>query len=129
MTTKPTKNLETFDNPQADRDYTIYIDIPEFTCLCPLTGQPDFASLHLAYVPDKLCLELKSLKLYAWAYRDEGAFHEAVSNQILNDIITAIDPRFARLTAKFNVRGGLYTQVVVEHRASGWSANDLVELP
>jgi len=129
MTTKPSKNFEVFDNPKPDRDYTIHIDIPEFTCLCPMTGQPDFATMHLAYVPDRLCIELKSLKLYIWSFRDEGAFHEAVSNRILDDVVAALKPRFARLTAKFNVRGGLYTDVVVEHRAADWVAPDPVTLP
>lgn len=129
MTTKPSRNFEVFDNPSPGRDYTIHIDVPEFTCLCPMTGQPDFATLHLAYVPDRLCVELKSLKLYMWSYRDEGAFHEAVTNRILDDLVTALQPRFARLTARFNVRGGLYTDVVVEHRAEGWTAPEPVTLP
>lgn len=129
MTTKPSSKFEVFDNPQPDRDYTIHIDVPEFTCLCPMTGQPDFATMHLAYVPDRLCVELKSLKLYMWSFRDEGAFHEAVTNRILDDLVTALDPRFARLTAKFNVRGGLYTDVVVEHRAPGWTPPPPVTLP
>lgn len=129
MTTKPSKNFEVFDNPSPDRDYTIHIDIPEFTCLCPMTGQPDFATLHLAYVPDRLCVELKSLKLYIWSFRDEGAFHEAVTNRILDDLVAALQPRFARLTARFNVRGGLYTEVVAEHRAAGWTAPPPVDLP
>jgi len=129
MTTKPAKNFQVFDNPEPGRDYTIHIDIPEFTCLCPMTGQPDFATLHLAYVPDRLCVELKSLKLYIWSFRDEGAFHEAVTNRILDDLVAALAPRFARLTAKFNVRGGLYTEVVAEHRAEGWTAPVPVSLP
>lgn len=129
MTTKPSSKFEVFDNPQPDRDYTIHIDVPEFTCLCPMTGQPDFATMHLAYVPDRLCVELKSLKLYMWSFRDEGAFHEAVTNRILDDLVAALDPRFARLTAKFNVRGGLYTDVVVEHRAPGWTPPPPVPLP
>ena len=129
MTTKPSKNFEVFDNPKPERDYTIHIDIPEFTCLCPMTDQPDFATLHLAYVPDRLCIELKSLKLYIWSFRDEGAFHEAVTNRILDDLVAALQPRFARLTAKFNVRGGLYTDVVAEHRAAGWTAPEPVALP
>lgn len=129
MTTKPSRNFEVFDNPSPGRDYTIHIDVPEFTCLCPMTGQPDFATLHLAYVPDRLCVELKSLKLYMWSFRDEGAFHEAVSNRILDDLVAALQPRFARLTARFNVRGGLYTDVVVEHRAEGWTAPEPVILP
>ena len=113
-------DLETFNNPNPSRDYIIRIRIPEFTCLCPKTGQPDFATLKLEYVPEKCCIELKALKLYIWSYRDQGAFHEAVTNQILDDLVAAIAPRYARLTAVFNVRGGLYTDVVVEHTASGW---------
>ena len=113
--------LETFPNPQPDRDYTIRIRIPEFTCLCPKTGQPDFATLHLEYVPDSECVELKSLKLYVWAYRDQGAFHEAVTNRIVDDLVGKLAPRFLRLTADFNVRGGLYTSVTVEHRQEGGS--------
>ncbi|NNC63191.1 MAG: NADPH-dependent 7-cyano-7-deazaguanine reductase QueF [Gammaproteobacteria bacterium] len=119
--TAPSKDLETFPNPKIDRDYTISIEIPEFTCLCPKTGQPDFATLQLEYVPDKLCIELKSLKLYVWSFRDEGAFHEAVTNQILDDLVAAVAPRLMRLTARFNVRGGLYTAVVAEHRNPDWS--------
>jgi 7-cyano-7-deazaguanine reductase len=125
----PTAALETFDNPTPDRDYTIRIRIPEFTCLCPKTGQPDFATLHLEYVPDTRCVELKSLKLYVWAFRDIGAFHEAVTNQILDDLAGATQPRFMRMTAEFNVRGGLYTSVVAEHRAPGWNPADPVALP
>lgn len=98
------------------------MEIPEFTCLCPVTGQPDFAVLSLEYVPDRLCVELKSLKLYVWSYRNEGAFHEAVANRILDDLVKAVRPRYMRLTAKFNVRGGIYTSVVVEHRKRGWKA-------
>ncbi len=116
MSTSPSKDLETFPNPRPEIDYTIRIRVPEFTCLCPKTGQPDFAELRLDYVPDKLCVELKSLKLYAWSFRDEGAFHEAVTNRILADLVAATNPRFMRLTAEFNVRGGVYTDVVVEHR-------------
>ena len=120
MTTQPSTALETFDNPQTERDYTIRIETPEFTCLCPKTGQPDFATLQIEYIADKLCVELKSLKLYVWSYRDKGAFHEAVTNQILDDLVAATAPRFMRLTAKFNVRGGVYTDVIAEHRAAGW---------
>ena len=115
-----TTRLETFLNPAPERDYTIIINIPEFTCLCPKTGQPDFATLELAYIPDSRCLELKALKLYIHSFRDVGAFHEAVSNEILTDLATAIAPRFMRLTAIFNVRGGIYTRVVVEHKKTGW---------
>jgi len=129
MTTNPSKKFEVFDNPRTGRDFTVHIEIPEFTCLCPMTSQPDFATLHLAYVPDALCVELKSLKLYVWSYRDEGAFHEAVTNRILDDIVDAIQPRFARLTANFNVRGGLYTDVVAEHRAPDWTPPAAVTLP
>ncbi len=121
MPTKPSKQLETFDNPHPERDYTIEIETPEFTCLCPKTGQPDFASIYLDYIPDQKCIELKSLKLYYWSYRDEGAFHEAVTNQILGDLVAAAEPRYMRVRAEFNVRGGIYTNVVVEHRLSGWN--------
>jgi 7-cyano-7-deazaguanine reductase len=103
--------------------------IPEFTCLCPKTGQPDFATLLLEYVPDALCVELKSLKLYVWSYRNEGAFHEAVTNRILDDLVTLLNPRFMRLTAEFNVRGGIYTTVVAEQRQPAWAAQPRVELP
>ena len=123
------KNLETFPNPTPDRDYTIRIRIPEFTCLCPQTGQPDFATLDLEYVPDAECVELKSLKLYIWSYRDEGAFHEAVTNRILDDLVQLMKPRFIRLTAEFNVRGGIYTTVVAEHRQRGWKPAPAIELP
>lgn len=126
---QPSRDLETFPNPQTARDYTIRIRIPEFTCLCPKTGQPDFATLELEYVPDQRCVELKSLKLYVWSYRDEGAFHEAVTNQILDDLVAVLDPRFLRLRAEFNVRGGIYTTVVAEHRAAGWKARKRVKLP
>ncbi len=122
MPTQTSQALETFDNPNPERDYTVRIRIPEFTCLCPKTGQPDFATLYLEYVPDEKCVELKSLKLYIWSYRDHGAFHEAVTNQILNDLVAAVGPRFMRLTARFNIRGGLYTTVVAEHRGSDWVA-------
>jgi 7-cyano-7-deazaguanine reductase len=117
---RPTKRLETFVNPTPKRDYRIHMEIPEFTCLCPMTGQPDFATLELEYVPDRLCVELKSLKLYVWSYRDAGAFHEAVSNRILDDLVRATRPRYMRLSARFNVRGGIGTTVVVEHRKRGW---------
>ncbi len=120
--TDKTALLLTFDNPQPDRDYTIQIKIPEFTCLCPVTGQPDFATLELDYVPDFKCVELKSLKLYATAYRNEGAYHEALTNRILNDLSVLLAPRFMRLRAHFNVRGGIYTTVIVEHRQDGWQS-------
>jgi 7-cyano-7-deazaguanine reductase len=129
MTTRPGKELEVFDNPQPERDYTVRIEIPEFTCLCPKTGQPDFATLLLEYVPDRLCVELKSLKLYVWSFRDEGAFHEAVTNRILDDLAAATQPRFMRLTARFNVRGGIYTTVVAERKEEGWQAPQPVQLP
>ena len=125
----PGGQLEVFDNPSPARDYTIRINIPEFTCLCPKTGQPDFAMLDLEYVPDERCIELKSLKLYIHSYRDVGAFHEAVANRIVDDLAAALTPRFMRLSAHFNVRGGLYTTVVAEHRAQGWIAPDPVNLP
>ena len=128
MSTQSSKELETFENPNPERDYTIRIDIPEFTCLCPRTGQPDFATLKLEYVPDQLCVELKSLKLYIWSFRDKGAFHEAVTNEILNDLVIATEPRFMRLTAIFNVRGGIYTTVVAQHREPGWLMPEKIEL-
>ncbi len=117
MPTKPSKELETFVNPHPGRDYQIQVRIPEFTCLCPKTGQPDFAELTLTYIPDRACIELKSLKLYMWSFRNEGAFHEAVTNAILDDLVAAVAPRYMRLVADFNVRGGLYTTVVAEHGA------------
>lgn len=120
MPTKPSRRLETFPNPQGDRDYVIYMRIPEFTCLCPMTGQPDFAELHLQYVPDGNCLELKALKQYVWSYRNTGAFHEAVTNLILDDVVKAIRPRFVRLVARFYVRGGIFTTVTAEHRKRNW---------
>lgn len=129
MQEKPSSRLEIFDNPNPQRDYTIHIEIPEFTCLCPKTGQPDFATLYIDYVPDRSCVELKSLKTYIWSFRDQGAFHEAVTNQILEHIVSAIQPRFMRLTARFNVRGGIYTTVVAEHAMPGWQAPPCVELP
>jgi 7-cyano-7-deazaguanine reductase len=129
MSTSASKDLETFENPQPERDYTVRIEIPEFTCLCPKTGQPDFATILLEYVPDRLCVELKSLKLYIWSFRDEGAFHEAVTNRILADLANATNPRFMRVTARFNVRGGIYTTVVAEHRQENWVPPAKVELP
>jgi 7-cyano-7-deazaguanine reductase len=121
-------SLETFPNPNAERDYTIRMRIPEFTCLCPKTGQPDFATLELEYVPDALCVELKSLKLYIWSFRNEGAFHEAVTNRILGDLVALLRPRFMRLEAQFNVRGGIYTTVVAEHRQQGWEPRPKIVL-
>jgi 7-cyano-7-deazaguanine reductase len=129
MPSQPSKDLETFPNPNPERDYTIRIRIPEFTCLCPMTGQPDFATLTLEYVPDQLCVELKALKMYVWSFRDEGAFHEAVTNRILGDLVAACTPRFMRLSGEFNVRGGLYTTVVAEHFAPGWEPPRGVALP
>ena len=126
---EPRSDVETFPNPNPGRDYTIRIAIPEFTCLCPKTGQPDFAALELEYVPERTCIELKALKLYIWSFRDRGAFHEAVINEILSTLATACAPRFMRLTGKFNVRGGLYTTVIAEHRAPGFSAQPPVTLP
>ena len=129
MPSAPSSALETFPNPRVERDYTIRMQLPEFTCLCPKTGQPDFATLDLEYVPDKLCVELKSLKLYLWSFRDRGAFHEAVTNEIADHLARALDPRFLRLTARFNVRGGIHTSVVVERRQSAWVAPQIVTLP
>ena len=127
MPSKPSKKLETFPNPKPERDYWVHMEIPEFTCLCPLTGQPDFAVLTLDYVPDKRNVELKSLKQYMWSYRNEGAFHEAVTNAILDDLVAAMAPRFARLNARWYVRGGIFTTVVVEHRKRGWKPAPRVE--
>jgi 7-cyano-7-deazaguanine reductase len=121
--------LETFANPAPERDYTIRMTIPEFTCLCPKTGQPDFATLKLEYVPNELCVELKSLKLYIWSFRSRGAFHEAVTNEILRELAQALRPRFMRLAADFNVRGGIYTSITAEHRHPGWAAVAPVSLP
>jgi len=129
MPSQPSTELETFANPSADRDYTIRMQMPEFTCLCPKTGQPDFATLELEYVPDRLCVELKSLKLYIWSFRDRGAFHEAVTNEIADHLARTVTPRFLRLTARFNVRGGIYTSVVVERRQPDWRALAPVTLP
>jgi 7-cyano-7-deazaguanine reductase len=125
---QPPKALETFPNPAPARDYAIHMQIPEFTCLCPKTGQPDFATLVLDYIPDALCVELKSLKLYIWSFRNEGRFHEAVTNEILDDLVKATAPRFMRLAAKFYVRGGIFTTVVAEHRKQGWKAPERVDL-
>lgn len=121
MSTHPSKKLDTFPNPQPDRDYEIRFDCPEFTCLCPKTGQPDFATIKIRYVPDKLCVELKSFKLYLWSYRNEGAFHEAVTNRILDDLVIAIQPRFMEVMGDFFVRGGIHTTVTAAHRAPGWT--------
>ena len=129
MSTKPSTELETFPNPNPERDYTVRMRIEEFTCLCPKTGQPDFGRLHIEFVPEERCVELKSLKLYMWSYRDQGAFHEAVTNKILGDLVSAMEPRFLRLTAEFYVRGGIYTTVVAEHRAPNWQPAPPVDLP
>ena len=129
MATRPSATLDTFPNPSPGRDYLVHIEIPEFTCLCPLTGQPDFATLLLDYVPDARNVELKSLKLYVWSFRDQGAFHEAVTNRIVDDLAGALKPRFLRLTARWYVRGGIYTTVVAEHRRRGWKPAPHVELP
>lgn len=129
MPTQPSTQIKTFTNPTPDRDYTIRMRMPEFTCLCPMTGQPDFATLDLEYVPDRLCVELLSLKLYIWSFRDRGAFHEAVTNEILNHLADAVAPRFMRLTAQFNVRGGIYTSVVAERRSPDWHPSEPVRLP
>jgi 7-cyano-7-deazaguanine reductase len=129
MPSAPTTKLETFANPSPETSYTIRMSIPEFTCLCPKTGQPDFATLELEYVPDLTCVELKSLKLYIWSFRDRGAFHEAVTNEIVDHLAAAVSPRFMRLTARFNVRGGICTTVVVERRQPGWKAPEPVALP
>jgi 7-cyano-7-deazaguanine reductase len=128
MPTRHSKTLESFANPAPGRDYVVHIEIPEFTCLCPLTGQPDFARLVLDYVPDRRNVELKALKLYVWSYRNEGAFHEAATNRILDDLVAALKPRFMRLTARWYVRGGIFTTVVAEHRKKGWAPSPHVEL-
>lgn len=132
MTNKSNKivetKLEAFDNPYSNRDYQIHMEIPEFTCLCPKTGQPDFATLILNYVPDKKCVELKSLKLYIWSYRDKGVFHEAVTNKIVDDLVTLLKPRYLHLTSRFYVRGGIFTNVSVEHSKKGWKAKSVISL-
>lgn len=121
---RPSKSLDTFPSPNEGRDFAIHMRIPEFTCLCPKTGQPDFATLFLDYIPDRKCVELKSLKVYVWSFRDEGHFHEAVTNRILDDLVAALDPRFMRLTGRFYVRGGIFTTVVAEHRRKGWKGRE-----
>jgi 7-cyano-7-deazaguanine reductase len=128
MPSKPALTLATFPNPNPSRDYLIHMEIPEFTCLCPMTGQPDFATLYLDYVPDRKCVELKSLKTYIWAYRIQGAYHEAVTNRILDDLATATKPRFMRLIARFYVRGGIFTTVTAEHRKKGWMPSPRIVL-
>lgn len=129
MSTSPSQALETFPNPSPDRDYTIRMTIPEFTCLCPRTGQPDFATFDLEYVPDQACVELKALKLYIWSFRDRGCFHEAVTNEVADRLAAVTAPRFLRLTARFNVRGGIHTTVVVERGKAGWRPAPAVVLP
>src|SRR3981081_957583 len=128
MPFKPSKSLESFPNPSPRRDYLIRMQIPEFTCLCPRTGQPDFATLLLDYIPDRKCVELKSLKLYVWSFRDQGTFHEAVTNRMLDDLAKAVQPRFMRLTARFYVRGGIFTTVAAEHRKKGWKPQRSIDL-
>jgi 7-cyano-7-deazaguanine reductase len=128
MSPRPSRQLQTFPNPNPSRDYLVHIELPEFTCLCPLTGQPDFARLTLLYIPDRRNVELKSLKLYIWSFRDEGVFHEAVTNQILDDLKAALAPRFVRLRSRWNVRGGVTTTVVAEHRKRGWKGAAAVDL-
>jgi len=129
MPTPSATSLETFANPAPERDYTIRMSLPEFTCLCPRTGQPDFAALELEYVPDRSCVELKSLKLYIWSFRDRGTYHEAVTNEILNTLVSALEPRYMRLAARFNVRGGITTTVVAEYRCPRWEPAAPVTLP
>lgn len=129
MTTQPSRTLETFPNPKPDADYTVRMTIPEFTCLCPKTGQPDFATLDLEYVPDQRCVELKSLKLYIWSFRDRGAFHEAVTNEIADALAAVTAPRYMKLSARFNVRGGVYTTVVATRRQPGWVPQPDITLP
>ncbi len=129
MATQPSRELETFPNPTPERDYFIRFTIPEFTCLCPKTGQPDFATFFIDYIPEATCVELKSLKLYMWSFRDEGAFHEAMTNRVTDDIVGLIAPRFLRVTGRFNVRGGIYTDVTCEHRGDGWEPATPVSLP
>jgi 7-cyano-7-deazaguanine reductase len=116
MSSTPSRQIETFPNPNPERDYEIAFEAPEFTCLCPMTSQPDFATIRIRYVPDAKCVELKSLKLYLWSYRDEGTFHEAVTNKIANDLIAALDPRYLYVEGDFYIRGGIKTVVKVEHR-------------
>jgi 7-cyano-7-deazaguanine reductase len=129
MPAKSSQALKSFPNPAPRRDFLIHMEIPEFTCLCPMTGQPDFATLRLDYVAERRCVELKSLKLYIWSYRNQGAYHEAVTNRILDDLVKLLAPRFMRLTAKFYVRGGIFTTVVAEHRKRGWAPRTPLGLP
>jgi 7-cyano-7-deazaguanine reductase len=129
MPTQPVTAIDTFPNPAPEHDYTIQMDVPEFTCLCPKTGQPDFATLELEYVPDRLCIELKALKLYLWSFRNRGAFHEAITNEIIDLLARTVAPRFMRLTARFNVRGGISTSVIAERHAPTFHARQPVQLP
>ena len=129
MPSKPNKTFAIFPNPSPGRDYLIHMQIPEFTCLCPMTGQPDFATITLDYIADRRCVELKSLKLYIWSFRNETAFHEAVTNRVLDDLVRSLAPRMMRVTAKFFVRGGIFTTVVAEHRKRGWKPAARIELP
>nr|MBV6630351.1 preQ(1) synthase [Oceanococcus sp. HetDA_MAG_MS8] len=128
MSTSPNQDLETFPNPKPERDFVIRMRMPEFTCVCPKTGQPDFATLYLDYIADQRCIELKSLKLYLWSYRDVGAFHEAITNKIADDLVAKLEPRYLRLRAEFYVRGGIYTDVIAEHRAADWTPPPRVAL-
>lgn len=127
MPSQPSKTLERFPNPNPERDYVVHMDMPEFTCLCPLTGQPDFAHFMLDFIPDQHNVELKSLKLYLWSFRDEGAFHEAMSNRIADDLIQLIQPRYLRLLGRWYVRGGITTDLLIEHRQSGWENPDILQ--
>lgn len=126
---EPSKELHTFPNPAPQNDYTIKITVPEFTCLCPLTGQPDFANFLIEYVPEESCVELKSLKMYFWSFREEGGFHEKLTNEILGALVDAMQPRFIRVSANWNVRGGILTTVVAEHKSDTWSPPQQVTLP
>lgn len=128
MSTTPNQDLETFPNPKPERDFVIRMRMPEFTCVCPKTGQPDFATLYLDYIADQRCIELKSLKLYLWSYREVGAFHEAITNKIADDLVAKLEPRYLRLRAEFYVRGGIYTDVIAEHRAPDWTPPPRVAL-
>ena len=128
MTTTPSKQLDSFANPRPDRDYLIHMEVPEFTCLCPLTGQPDFATITIDYVADRKCVELKSLKLYMWSFRNEGAFHEALTNQVLDDLVAVTRPRYMRIIAKWYVRGGIFTDIIAQHRKRGWKPPLALEL-
>ena len=129
MPSEPASEIESFPNPAPSQDYSIRLTIPEFTCLCPKSGQPDFAALELEYVPDRLCIELKALKLYLWSFRDRGGFHEAITNEIVDLLARTVAPRFMRLTARFNVRGGIYTSVIAERRAPNYRPSPPVQLP